>query len=102
MNCEVSTKKSFVAIVSGNDPPEKAQTMCLKIRAGIKPVEETVTTRPDIDIYRDACPEPALIAGYLLDDPEETKDPGLEFHLRICADCRLELEALKTAIGSLR
>ena len=56
-------------------------------------IEATFLNDGDSD---NACPSPTEIVGYMLNVPG--CDPGLEQHFRNCADCRLELDALRNAI----
>lgn len=63
--------------------------------------QEVQTTQPGHVVSGDSCPDPSLIVAYLFGDPGAVNDSGLEHHLKICPDCRLELDALKSAVGRI-
>jgi hypothetical protein len=60
--------------------------------------QETTTPTSTNNITGDPCPSPDAIIAYLLNVPGF--DPTVEQHLKDCADCRLEYDALTSAIRS--
>jgi len=58
--------------------------------------QQIETAYPNDRVANDRCPDPSAIVGYLLNIPGS--NPAMEQHFKECADCRLELDALRNAI----